>query len=260
MSAPPAADIVEAAYASAARGWPVFPCQPNGKAPLTSRGFKDATTDPATIRRWWGRWPDANLAVATGAPGPDVLDVDVKNDAPGLAMLERVRRAGLLGGASALMRTPSSGLHVYFHGTAQAGGAVGPGRALELKAAGGYVLVPPSYVIDEKHGIDGPYELLEERVSSAVLDWAAVRGLLDPPNPLPRRQAARSGSGDGLARWLAKQGVGNRNAALYWAACRAFDAGQPGGALVAAAVDAGLGAREAERTVASAYRCAGRVS
>jgi hypothetical protein len=60
----------------AERGWPVFPCRAGTKEPATTHGFDDATTDPDQIRAWWDRWPGANLAIATGAPGPDVLDVD----------------------------------------------------------------------------------------------------------------------------------------------------------------------------------------
>ena len=62
------------ALAYARRGWPVFPCQPGQKIPATAHGFRDATTDPDQITGWFTRHPDRNLAIATGAPGPDVLD------------------------------------------------------------------------------------------------------------------------------------------------------------------------------------------
>src|SRR6516162_2229047 len=39
----------------AGHGYPVFPIQPKGKVPRTAHGFKDATTDSATIRRWWNQ-------------------------------------------------------------------------------------------------------------------------------------------------------------------------------------------------------------
>src|SRR6266542_926058 len=74
-------NTVRRALAYASHGWPVFPCQPGGKEPATRHGFHDATTSPDRIRSWWRRQPAANLAIATGRPGPDVLDIDQHGDA-----------------------------------------------------------------------------------------------------------------------------------------------------------------------------------
>ena len=79
----------ETALAYAAIGWPVFPCRPGSKEPATRNGFHDATTDHAQIREWWRREPDRNVAIATGAPGPDVVDVDVREDGSGFAALNQ---------------------------------------------------------------------------------------------------------------------------------------------------------------------------
>jgi hypothetical protein len=186
--------IVDQALAYADAGWPVFPTRPNRedcpepgkcpcKAPVTRNGFKDATTDPDRIRAWWSATPDLNVAIATGTPGPDVLDVDVKATGSGFAALNRLNRAGLLTGAAALVRTRSGGMHVYYAGTGQGCHAL-PRHQLDFKSAGGYVLAPPSHV----HG--KPYELLDHRATAATLDWQAVARLLDPP----RRRTPRAGA------------------------------------------------------------------
>lgn len=254
--------MLVAALEYAGAGWPVFPCRRYGKPPLTENGFYDASTDPEVIRYWWAKWPTANVAVATGAPGPDVLDVDVKDGRDGLALFDRVRRTGLLRGAGAIVETPSGGLHVWFTGTDQGGGAVG-GRAkpLELKARGGYVLLPPSHVIDSTYGYDGRYRLLERRPAAGRIDFAAVRQLLDPPaagRPRPTSRPGRGAAGrslGSLAAWLAGQPAGNRNHATFWAACKAVEGGHTDlEDLVAAAVSCGLPELEARRTVESAVR------
>jgi hypothetical protein len=106
------------ALACASRGWPVFPCMHGRKIPLTRHGFRDATTDERRITAWFGSRPDWNLAIATGAPGPDVLDVDQHGQAGnGFAALARLRDAGPLAGASYYVRTPGGGLHAYFTGS-----------------------------------------------------------------------------------------------------------------------------------------------
>ena len=248
-----AADVLGQALAYAGRGWPVFPCKPGRKEPDTARGFLDATTDAAVIRRWWERHPDDNVAIATGHPAADVLDVDVKPGGSGFAAFNRLKAAGMLTGALALVRTRSGGLHLYFAGTGQPCGRL-PRQFLDFKAAGGYVLAPPSFVEADATGPAGRYELLDERQADALLDWQAVRRLLEPPAPPSRRPHPAAGA-DALVAWVTGLAEGNRNAGLYWAACRMAETGTGDlEQLVGAAVQAGLPEDEARRTVASAAR------
>jgi Bifunctional DNA primase/polymerase, N-terminal len=240
----------EAALRYAAAGWPVFPCVPGRKEPATRRGFKDATTSPAVIRRvWWERTP-FNVAIATGAPGPDVLDVDIKPGGSGFAAFGQLQRAGLLAGAFAIVRTPSGGMHVYYQGSDQRGARL-PRHYLDFRSRGGYVVAPPSTV-------DGrAYELVEKRAASGRIDWQAVSTFLDPPSPARPHQLRDGADVAALARWVAGLPEGNRNDGLFWAACRAVEAGTTDlDGLVAAAVTAGLPEGEAWRTVTSAERTA----
>ena len=81
-------DLLAAALDYAARGLPVFPCLPRGKTPAVARGFLSATTNPATIRRFWTN-PECNIAIPTGArSGFWVLDID---GVEGEASLARAR-------------------------------------------------------------------------------------------------------------------------------------------------------------------------
>ena len=238
------------ALAYAARGWPVFPCQAGQKIPATAHGHLEATTDPAQITAWFRRHPDWNLAIATGAPGPDVLDVDDHGAAGnGYAAFARLSRAGLLDGAATYVRTPRGGLHAYFTGTAQRNGHL-PAHHLDFRSRGGYVLAPPSVVGGK------PYQVIRTVQADSALDWATVTALLEPrrqpgrpqPGPAPGRDLGH------LARWVASQAEGNRNAGLFWAANRALDADRAAdlSPLAAAARQAGLGDREITRTLDSA--------
>src|SRR5215218_6677258 len=136
--------MLRAALSYAARGVPVFPCEPSGKRPLTKGGFWDATTDEALIRGWWGRWPKANIGVPTGrASGLLVLDVDAAEGLESIAELEL-----LLGQAPPTERaiTGRGGEHLYLRTPSDvevrnSAGYLGPG--LDVRGEGGYVIVPP---------------------------------------------------------------------------------------------------------------------
>jgi hypothetical protein len=239
-------------------GVAVFPCAVRGKAPATIHGYKDAMAKEVITRDRWHRiHGPRNIADSTGPLAADVLDVDVRADGDGWAACHRLKEAGLLAGAFALIRTRSGGAHVYFAGTWQHCGRLKE-HHLDFKAQGGYVLLPPSFVTGED-GVSGAYEVIDLRPpTGATLDWEAAKRLLAPPRPAPVRGCGlqRGGRLDHLPDWVAQQAEGNRNAGLFWAACRAAEAGDQDvlAELVAAGVQAGLDQAEAERTVASAAR------
>ena len=251
---PARADLRAAALGYAAAGIPVFPCAPGGKTPLTRTGFHDATTNPDLITAWWRRRPDANIATPTGAPGFDVLDVDVRADGTGWPAFHAAERAGLLGGWLRAVATPSGGLHLHYPGTEQRNATL-PGRHLDFRGDGGYVLLPPSI----GHPDTGSRQYLlhaHQPGPGRPLPWAAITALLTP-SATPPRQPPRRRDGVDPTGWLAghvaRQREGNRDNALFWAACRAAEAGitdlQP---LIDAATTAGLPQPQAARTVASA--------
>jgi len=238
------------ALAYARHGWPVFPCLPGQKIPATAHGFRDASTDEQQITAWFGRGQAWNLAIATGAPGPDVLDIDQHGDAgSGFPAFARLRHVGLLDGASAYVRTPAGGMHAYFTGTGQHNGRL-PRHHLDFRAQGGYVLAPPSQIGGH------PYQLIKRPGGHDTLDWAAVTRFLEPqrhPQPSAPAQPPDRALAQ-LARWVASQPEGNRNAGLFWAANRALDTDPAAdlSPLAAAARQAGLDDPEITRTLDSA--------
>jgi len=179
-------------------GWPVLAVKPHGKLPLTPHGVKDATTDERTILHWFDRWPDANVGVATGAPGPSVLDVDdPRAGAVWLASLENDA-------------TPESathrGRHLFYAGTATGTISLGFG---ELRQRGSYVVVPPSI-----HPSGDLYAWLNEPRSSTL-----------PPVPAALvAQATSAGVGEMVER-AEKVGHGERHDHLKDVAVRLLRAG-----------------------------------
>jgi len=75
-----------------------------GKAPLTPRGVKDATTDRAVIEGWWAEWPSANVGVALAHSGLVAIDCD---------SLEAIQEASELGLTPTLCRVSRWPAYVF---------------------------------------------------------------------------------------------------------------------------------------------------
>lgn len=147
----------------AQRGWRVFPlhsvrsgdcscgrdaCGSPGKHPRTKNGVKDATTDSATIRRWWANWPDANIGIATGlnpttGAGLYVIDIDMAKGAD-LASLDGLGFDDLPNLLT--VRTGSGGYHLYLSCEEELPNSANKlGPFIDTRGEGGYVVAPPSY-------------------------------------------------------------------------------------------------------------------
>jgi Bifunctional DNA primase/polymerase, N-terminal len=137
-------DLARAALAYASQGsLYVFPVRPRGKTPLTAHGLHNATTDPATVRAMWEKWPDANIGVDCGRSGRLVVDVEREGRA-GWADL-----AAAHGGHEPTLtaRTGGGGYHLHFAAPQNAAWARSTAGRLaqhvDTRGRGGYALPGP---------------------------------------------------------------------------------------------------------------------
>lgn len=138
--------LMAAALRYAELGYPLFPCSPGTKVPITEHGFHDATADPDQIETWWSRYPNANIGIAT--KGLLILDID---GAENLWLIDNDQRQLDLCNAPVSI-TPGGGRHHVFHQPAGrqwrcTEGTLAP--HVDTRADGGYFVVPPS-VVDGK--------------------------------------------------------------------------------------------------------------
>lgn len=197
------------------RGWAVFPVAAGGKTPailsphprdvrcrgridgcpLDGHGYLDATTDPATIARWWPPGTRHNIGIATGAPSDFwVLDYDPNGQngwighpsSPARAIVDRLRSENV----QPQVRTGGDGRHWRFEmppdfevtnrrGTLPAG--------LDVRGTGGYVVAPPS--VSGK----GAYVELTEAAPYVASEW--LLDMIRPP--VPRGLSADGGPAAG---------------------------------------------------------------
>lgn len=256
------ANLPDAAAAYAAAGVAVFPCLPGGKRPLTKHGFHDASTDLMQVMSWWGRVPAANIGIPTGSL-VDVLDVDVHAGGTGFPGLRILQQRGLVGGWGQAVRSPSGGLHLYYPADpARSRSSWSRGHAhLDFRGNGGYIIAPPSAITTDR-GSRG-YEVIAFGKNPRPVDAEAIRDFYTPqPVPIPRSSfdpyLVPHTSVQRIAEWAAALPEGNRNAGLFWAACRLAEAGitEPDtiSVLEPAAMRAGLASQEIAATIRSAHR------
>ncbi len=135
---------LELALDYADKGWPVFPCRPANKQPLTTHGFKDASMDPEKIREWWSSNPDAMIGVPTGSrSGVWVLDVDVKGG-DGHAELAALEAENDNLPDTITVDTPSGGRHYLFEYVEGVKSRGNVAANIDVRGEGGYVIVSGS--------------------------------------------------------------------------------------------------------------------
>ncbi len=164
--------LLDAALWYADQGYPVYPiwwpkdggctcekpdCDHPGKHPLSrlvKHGKNNATHDQAVIRRWWARYPDANIGLVTG-PAGGLLVLDVDRDAGGFATLAALEAENGPLPETRRVTSGGGGRHYHFPYPEQVEAPIksrplGPG--LDVKADGGSIIVPPS-----RHKSGGTY-------------------------------------------------------------------------------------------------------
>jgi hypothetical protein len=178
----------QAAQVYAALGYPVVPmhavrpgggctcptglgCSQAGKHPRLAGWPRLASADPSTVRRWWRRWPDANLGLATGWRF-DVLDPD------GLGGVEALRAVLSMAPwehPGPVARSGGGGWHLLYDPTGL-GNRVGLLPRVDWRGRGGLIVAPPS-----RHASGGRYAWV--RPLTAVLPEVPerLRRLLAPP-------------------------------------------------------------------------------
>jgi hypothetical protein len=265
-----------AAKAYATLGYPVVPihttrpggacgcgdpaCPDPGKHPRLRGWQRLAATDPAVVGAWWQRWPQANLALATGRRF-DVLDLD------GDQGVEALRAAVSIAPwehPGPVARTGGGGWHLLYRPSGL-GNRVGLLPGMDWRGRGGLIVAPPS-----RHASGQRYRWVRPLTTTLPEVPAGLRRRLAPP-PTQRATlppvSVATGRGGGYGRAaLARERAavagappGRRNATLNRAAFNlgqlvaagVLEAEEVTAVLLAAAMEAGNPETKARATITS---------
>lgn len=215
-------ELLDAALSYASLGWRVFPLWPRTKDPMTTHGFKDATTNADQVKQWWTSKPDANIGIATG-DGLCVIDVDDKPEKHGgLLGSDFLRDWELEHGEiseTACAKSGTGGMHYYFNvGDTEIHGCQSDTIFIDLRCDGNYIVAPPS--IHPDTGLPYTWDISPEDMPPAKVtstDKACIQWVYDN-----RRGAGKDGRKEKvkLPEGTVKDGEG-RNNFLYEQGCSA---------------------------------------
>jgi len=109
--------------------------------------LNDATIRIDIIRRWWEKAPQANIGLNCGKSGLIAIDLDKHGEQDGLTQWETLTQRYGLNPMTAISLTGGGGRHLLFRipqdcKIKNSAGKLAPG--IDVRGAGGYVVLPPS--------------------------------------------------------------------------------------------------------------------
>jgi len=142
-------------------GFPVFPVD-RAKKPLVKwEPYQQRLPTEDQLKRWWQKWPEANIGMATGRVSRLAV-VDCDSEEATRRFVETFPEAH-----DTCMAQTGRGTHFYFgfeEGVRNSSGLLGP--EIDVRGEGGFVILPPSIHANGK-----------------VYEWI----IYSDPLPLPRR-------------------------------------------------------------------------
>lgn len=139
--------FLDAAIEYASKGMAVFPLKVKGKEPMTAHGVKNATTNFNTIKKWWTKYPNANIGIACGAVSGGLLVVDLdekENGVSGSDSLHNWERENGELPETVRSITGKGGAHLLFRIDHPEKNKVNLLEGVDIRSDNGYIVAPPS--------------------------------------------------------------------------------------------------------------------
>jgi hypothetical protein len=157
------------------KGKSIIPVGRDKRPLLNWQEFQTRKPTKMEVEGWFDRWPEANIAMPTGALN-GVVVIDCDSDDANRRFLEVCPAA-----TKTLTAKTPRGFHYYFQHEEGVRNDAGRklGEGIDIRGDGGYVLVPPS-VLDSGHGYHWNHLATPVQLPRKVAD-AIVKVLDQPP-------------------------------------------------------------------------------
>jgi len=221
-------------------------------------GYKDATTDPELIAKWWGWWPQAQIGMPTD--GYVIVDVDAGEGKVGFESLAALEAEHGKLPETLVQTTPRGGKHYLFkapEGTTVKNNQSVLGKDIDVRGQGGYIVLAPSMGAN-----GGSYEWATDPASTPIAE--APSWIVEKPELSDDASAAASDGDaalDGILAKMRSTKEGKRNDTLFKLSkkvVKLYGSGVlPASAiedLFRAAAETGLSTDEIQRTFQSALK------
>ena len=238
---------------AASRGLRVLRVEPNGKTPYRS-GVNEATTDAATIDKWFAEEPGLNYGIATGH-GLVALDCDAKHasfhaDYFSLAAPRTLEFGSANGGYRILLRRLQGGRRDF-------------APSINVRGKGGYIVGPGSVINGKRYRIevDAPIAPAPAEITARLSRHTDKPTAADTSTPLGEMDTAPALTRAwGIVAGHAGVDEGGRDNECFRVACRVKDEGVSDGTCLevmrqfnAEKCNPPLPEADIERVVSSAY-------
>jgi hypothetical protein len=174
---------LNAALAHASAGYAVFPCDLDKKPRV--KWSNESTTDTASIRRWWMRWPESLVGLDLAKSNMLVVDCDRHGGPDGVEAWEVMCIAHSYDTSrNYVVNTPSGGRHLYFHQDPEnvLGNRTGTlPEGIDIRGNGGYVIAAGSALPDGRS-----YQVASQGNSQGlpvIPEWLKALIAKRQPNP-----------------------------------------------------------------------------
>lgn len=170
-------NLLEKALFYASKGLYIFPCREKyegkyyskkyktmvdaePKQPRISGGLKSASNDENVIVSWWSKkgWENSAIGVNCGKSKLFTIDIDMHSGNG----FEKFMSLGIADKGAYHTITANGGLHITYYDPSGIGKTHTREKlSIDTRGIGGYIILPPSYVLDQKTGEKKYYTLVE---------------------------------------------------------------------------------------------------